>query len=505
MGKRDFALGLPDPRRFGDASQLPLNKLISYIVQRHNAARAGKHFDIRLGPDMGHKPTMMSWAARHLPEKPGEKRMAFQQPLHTGAYSNFVGKIKRGYGKGDVATHSRGRVTVTKATPNQINFVVDDKENPKTFSLIRKGGRPAKPRTAREARTQGGDWLFVNTSPAEAVKREIVREIFPETGKLSGANSAKSASLRDQENAMVSGKHPAELAAAHVKIAFPMDPRLAASYAAMQTPKSIAGAAGSLGSTAAFMPALGSVGTIGRHVGRKALGRSTAALGGKLAARWAPKVLAKGLSSAAGGAVLPLTAALEVGLTNIPEALKDPRYKSGEIGFTRALGGSIGRGGEAMQAKVQDQYDKGLLRGAVTSGVGGVFNPVANITGLGQAAWRTIKSPFQWLAGSKSSSYKVLAPIIKQAVEQLGGEGETMAALVKASQRYNTFSGRSPATTRPAATPAPPKPKKITFGNRIRGLFMGMDPKTIQTLQGGAKSIASVLEKLKSVGLMPTA
>ena len=509
MGKRDFASGLPDPRRFGDASQLPLNTLISYIIQSHNAARAGKHFDIRLGPDMGHKPTMLSWAARHLPEKPGEKRMVFQQPLHTGAYSNFAGKIERGYGRGDVATHSRGRVTVTKATPNQINFVVDAKGNPKKFTLVRKGGRPAKPQTAREARTQGGNWLFVNTSPVEAIKRKIVREIFPESGKLLEVAPAESASLKDRENAMASGdKHPAELAATHTKVAYSVDPRLAAAYAGLNMPGSISGAAGELGSNVAFLPTLKSVGTIGSHVGQRALGRPAAALGGKLAARWAPKALAKGMGIGAkanpyGLLIAPL---LEVGLNNVPEALQDPRYKSGKIGFTRALGGSIGRGAEAMQAKTQEQYEKGLLRGAITSGVGGVFNPVANITGLGQAAWRAIKSPFQWLAGSKKSSYRVLAPIIKQAVEQLGGEGETMVALVKAARRP-MLRGYSPVAPRPTPVPAPAPdaPEKVTFGNRLRGLFMGMDPKTIQTLQGGARSLASVIEKLKLAGIMPAA
>ena len=170
----EFAPGLPDPKRFGHPGQLPLNQLLSYVIQQHDADRAGKHYDIRFGPDKGGAPTMMSWAGRKLPEKPGEKTMAFQQPLHTVQYADFEGEIVRGYGKGMVKTHDRGRVIVTKANPDQINFVVAHKKHPETFTLVRRGG-PPKSGTARTKQTQGGTWLMINTTPTDVIEHKKLR------------------------------------------------------------------------------------------------------------------------------------------------------------------------------------------------------------------------------------------------------------------------------------------------------------------------------------------
>jgi len=174
VAKREFAPGLPDPRRFGRVTALPLNKPLRFVIQKHLAQRAGPHFDIRFGPDQGHKPTLLSWAARKLPEQPGEKRMAFQQPLHTGAYADFEGEIVSGYGKGTVKTHDKGQIIVTKVTPDKINFAVIHKKHPETFTLVRKSGPPIDPSTAREKRTQGGSWLMINTTPTDVIKHKKV-------------------------------------------------------------------------------------------------------------------------------------------------------------------------------------------------------------------------------------------------------------------------------------------------------------------------------------------
>jgi len=155
-------------------TSLPVGSPLRFVIQKHLAERAGPHFDMRMGPDQGNKPTLLSWALRKLPEMPGEKRMAFQQPLHTGAYANFKGKIVSGYGKGTVETHDNGSVLVTKVEPDKINFVVIHKKHPETFTLVRTSGQPAQPRTAREARTQGGSWLMINTTPTDVIKHQKV-------------------------------------------------------------------------------------------------------------------------------------------------------------------------------------------------------------------------------------------------------------------------------------------------------------------------------------------
>lgn len=171
---KEYAPGLPDPRRFGNVTDLPKGRELLYAIQQHIADRAGKHFDIRLGPNLGHKPTMLSWAGRHLPEKPGEKRLFMQQPLHTGAYASFAGDITSGYGKGTVTTHDKGSVIVTKVEPNKINFVVTHKKHPETFTLVRKSGPPTTG-TERTKKTQGGAWLMINTTPTDVIEHKKVR------------------------------------------------------------------------------------------------------------------------------------------------------------------------------------------------------------------------------------------------------------------------------------------------------------------------------------------
>lgn len=83
----DEALGIPDRKRFGDVSQIPKDQLIKWIVQQHDARRAGKHFDVRLGtPQTG----LYSWATRKELPEPGGKTMLFQQPVHCFPPSTLV-------------------------------------------------------------------------------------------------------------------------------------------------------------------------------------------------------------------------------------------------------------------------------------------------------------------------------------------------------------------------------------------------------------------------------
>ena len=174
MAKTEFAPGLPDPKLFGSPKDLPINKELLYVVQKHLAQRAGPHYDTRFGRDAGRKPTLQSWASRKLPEKPGDKILAFQQPLHTGAYAAFEGQITSGYGKGTVETHDKGSVLITKAEKDKINFVVTHKKHPETFTLVRKSGPPTTG-TGRTKKTQGGSWLMINTTPTDVIKHKKVK------------------------------------------------------------------------------------------------------------------------------------------------------------------------------------------------------------------------------------------------------------------------------------------------------------------------------------------
>ncbi len=149
----DDALGIPNKAEYGDVSRLPLEILIPFVIQEHNARRAGKHYDWRFGPQ-----DLYSWATRKDKPTPGDKPIAlFQQPLHRGEWANFEGEITRGYGKGTVKTHDKGKILVTKATDNDISFVVAHHKYPEMFKMVRNKHNPKT-------------WLLINTTPTDLQK-----------------------------------------------------------------------------------------------------------------------------------------------------------------------------------------------------------------------------------------------------------------------------------------------------------------------------------------------
>jgi hypothetical protein len=170
LGKKaeaDYAPGLPSRSNMGQLDKLQVGQMLDYIVQRHEAERAGLHHDIRFGnPDMG----LLSWAARKGVPPPGERHLAVQQPVHRHEYGNFEGEIPQGYGKGTVKTHTKGQILITKATPESIHFTTAHQRHPERFTLVRPKGWGNK------------NWLLMNTTPRDQVPYEKVRykKIAPE-------------------------------------------------------------------------------------------------------------------------------------------------------------------------------------------------------------------------------------------------------------------------------------------------------------------------------------
>lgn len=127
----------------------PIRRIIApedweFVVHDHHAKRAGRHYDLRLGdPETGHG---HSWALRHWPG-PGEKRLAILQSTHSIPYFDWKGTIEEGYGAGKVEIADRRKVTVTKATPDQITFAHGPHE---VYSLVKADLRSGK------------GWLLVN-------------------------------------------------------------------------------------------------------------------------------------------------------------------------------------------------------------------------------------------------------------------------------------------------------------------------------------------------------
>ena len=151
--------GIPDRASYGDTSKIPLNTLLTYVDQLHEARRAGTHHDIRFGDR-----ELFSWAGRRGLPAAGERAGLFQQPLHSPEYANFEGEIPEGYGAGRVTTHDRGNATVTEAGPDKIKFTLTHKEPPEHYTMIRTGGK-------------GNPWLAINQSQTKQANLVVTHNV----------------------------------------------------------------------------------------------------------------------------------------------------------------------------------------------------------------------------------------------------------------------------------------------------------------------------------------
>lgn len=75
-----------------------------YMVHRHDAKRAGLHYDLRLEDDG----VLKSWAIpKGMPTS--RKHLAIKTPDHALSYGKWEGTIKSGYGAGDVKIDTSGK------------------------------------------------------------------------------------------------------------------------------------------------------------------------------------------------------------------------------------------------------------------------------------------------------------------------------------------------------------------------------------------------------------
>lgn len=120
--KTASVIGIPDRKDFGDIGLIQPGDLLDYVVQEHNARRAGRHFDVRLGDK---ERGLYSWATRKgLPEA-GKPVALFRQPLHSHEYKDWEGDIEQGYGAGNVRQAEAGRALVTESSPEGFSFATD--------------------------------------------------------------------------------------------------------------------------------------------------------------------------------------------------------------------------------------------------------------------------------------------------------------------------------------------------------------------------------------------
>ena len=131
------------PKNYGHVEELPTDTVLTLVRQLHDARRAGKHTDTRIGSTSG----LYSWAMpKDLPTKPGEKHLAIQTPMHSWDYSTkFEGDIPEGeYGAGHVSLEEVSPVVVLKADPNHLVFTRGTSQNSPIYNMVR---------------TKSGNWI----------------------------------------------------------------------------------------------------------------------------------------------------------------------------------------------------------------------------------------------------------------------------------------------------------------------------------------------------------
>jgi bifunctional non-homologous end joining protein LigD len=152
--KRDFTATTepaPAPRR-ASAEHAPI-----FVVQKHQAHRAGLHWDFRLE----HNGALWSWAVRKGPSlDPADKRIAVHVEDHPLDYAKFEGTIPDGhYGAGTVETWDRGTWKPLTDPDHgmrdgEIKFVLSGKRLNGKFTLVRLKPKPNQ-------RGKQDNWLLI--------------------------------------------------------------------------------------------------------------------------------------------------------------------------------------------------------------------------------------------------------------------------------------------------------------------------------------------------------
>src|SRR5215472_11784623 len=151
--KRDFKITRePAPVAHRKAKSAPI-----FVVQKHQAHRAGLHWDFRLE----HGGVLWSWAVRKGPSlDPADKRIAAHVEDHPLDYANFEGTIPDGqYGAGTVELWDRGTWQPLDdpeagLQKGELRFVLDGKRLHGRFTLVRLRPRPNQ-------RSRQDNWLLI--------------------------------------------------------------------------------------------------------------------------------------------------------------------------------------------------------------------------------------------------------------------------------------------------------------------------------------------------------
>jgi len=109
-----------------------------FIVVKHEAKRAGLHYDLRfIKPD---KSNWMSFAVRKgIPTEVGKKHLASRTHDHSDKEALFLGTIESGYGAGKLTKFDDGSCDILKYSPSHIVINFHGKKIKGTYHLINTG------------------------------------------------------------------------------------------------------------------------------------------------------------------------------------------------------------------------------------------------------------------------------------------------------------------------------------------------------------------------------
>jgi len=115
-----------------------LIKMVPFVLQLHEAYRAGRHYDLRL--QYLYKNKLASWALPKavIPAKSGDGIAAIRTPDHNKTWLKFQGEIPRGeYGGGRVTIAQRGDAEIYAWTDSLIIFVVSGRPMNGKYVLVK--------------------------------------------------------------------------------------------------------------------------------------------------------------------------------------------------------------------------------------------------------------------------------------------------------------------------------------------------------------------------------
>jgi hypothetical protein len=137
-GSQEFAPGIPASRAVNTIPTAQ-DKTWTLAVQKHEAERAGTHYDLRLVDPTTSQAHSFAIPKARLPDSNDRPLLAVQQPTHTADYAlRFTGTIPKGtYGAGKVTMPIKEKVQIIQSNADKIKF---QRPNGTEFVLFRMQG-----------------------------------------------------------------------------------------------------------------------------------------------------------------------------------------------------------------------------------------------------------------------------------------------------------------------------------------------------------------------------